>query len=72
MAVRKYQTSLALKSFSSLLEVLNELSLEEVLHCLALEAGSQRRSSILDRLMSRAVRLNELEFVEALKARLDL
>lgn len=72
MTVRKYQTSLALKSFSSLLKVLNELSMEEVLYCLDFESKTQRRSSILDRLMSRAVRLNELQFVEELKARLDL
>lgn len=72
MAVRKYQTALALKSFGSLLKVLNELTMEEVLHCLDFESRTLRRSSIMDRLMSRAVRLNELEFVETLKARLNI
>lgn len=72
MTVRKYLTALALESFSSLLKVINELSMDEVLFCLDFEAATQRRSSIMDRLMSRAVRLNELEFVEALKARLNL
>lgn len=71
MTVRKYQTAVALKSFGSLMTVLNELSMEEVLHCLEFEAATQRRSSIMDRLLSRAVRLNELDFVETLKARLN-
>lgn len=62
----------ALESHAALLTVLNELSMEELVACLDFEAATQRRSSLMDRLMSRAVRLNELEFVEALKARLNL
>jgi hypothetical protein len=47
--------------------MLDELTEEEVLACLELEAGSRRRQSILDRLISRAVRLNELTYNRQLK-----
>lgn len=67
MTVRKFQIDQALTSFTSLVTVLHELSEEEVLACLALEAGSRRRRSILDRLISRAVRLNELSYNQRLK-----
>ena len=65
--VRKWYISEALKSFVRLNEVLSELTEEEVVACLDLEAASQRRRSILDRLISRAVRLREIEFNRQLK-----
>ena len=65
--VRKWYIGEALKSFVRLNEVLSELTEEEVVACLDLEAASQRRRSILDRLISRAVRLREIEFNRQLK-----
>ena len=47
--------------------MLDELSEDEVLACLQLESASRRRQSILDRLISRAVRLNELSYNRQLK-----
>ena len=58
---------MALKSFAGLTKALDELTEEEVLACLELEAGSRRRQSVLDRLISRAVRLNELSYNLKLK-----
>ena len=65
--VRKWYVGEALKSFVRLNEVLSELTEEEVVACLDLEAASQRRRSVLDRLISRAVRLKEIEFNRQLK-----
>ena len=65
--VRKWYIGEALKSFVRLNEVLSELTEEEVVACLDLEAASQRRRSVLDRLISRAVRLKEIEFNRQLK-----
>lgn len=67
MSVRRYYIDLALTSYVGLAEALEELTEEEVLACLELEASSRRRQSILDRLISRAVRLNELSYNRQLK-----
>lgn len=67
MTVRRYYIDRALRSYAGLVEVLNELTEEEVLACLKLEAGSLRRRSILDRLISRAGRLHELRYTRQLK-----
>lgn len=67
MAVRRFQIDQALHTFKSLTSVLEELTEEEVLACLKLEASSRRRQSILDRLISRAVRINELSYSTRLK-----
>lgn len=67
MAVRSYYIGLALKSFKSLTAVLNDLTEEEVLHVLKLEAGTFRRQSTIDRLISRAGRLHELRYTRQLK-----
>lgn len=48
-------------------EVLPELTEDEVKAALELESGSRRRRSILDRLISRAIRLNELSYAKSLK-----
>jgi hypothetical protein len=65
--VSKYRIAGALRSYGALLAVLEELTEEEVLACLQLEAGSQRRESVLKRLISRAVRLNEIKYSRQLK-----
>jgi hypothetical protein len=67
MTVRRFYVNKALQSFRGLTTTLDELTEEEVLACLKLESGSQRRQSILDRLISRAVRLNELSYNRQLK-----
>jgi hypothetical protein len=67
MAVRKFLTGQALQSFGSLNDNLQELTEEEVLACLNLEAATRRRVSILNRLISRAARLNEVSYVAKLK-----
>jgi len=65
--VSKYKIAEALSSYSALVRVLDKLTEEEVLACLHLEAGSQRRESVLNRLISRAVRLNEIKYASQLK-----
>jgi len=65
--VSKYRIAEALRSYGALVSVLDKLTEEEVLACLQLEAGSQRRESVLNRLISRAVRLNEIQYARQLK-----
>lgn len=65
--VSKYRVAEALRSYGALVSVLDALTEEEVLACLQLEAGSQRRESVLNRLISRAVRLNEIKYANSLK-----
>lgn len=65
--VSRFKVSEALWSAASLSRIINKLTEEEVLACLDLEAAAQRRQSILDRLVSRAARLNEIKYVRQLK-----
>lgn len=65
--VRQWYIGEALSSMRRLREVIDVLTPEEVTAALELEAGSQRRQSIIDRLISRAVRLNELTYSKQLK-----
>lgn len=67
VAVRQWYITEALESARRLNEVIDELSHDEVIAALELESGSSRRGSIIDRLISRAVRLNELEYSKKLK-----
>lgn len=67
MDARQWTISQALESARSLAECIDELTHEEVIAALELESGTSRRQSILDRLISRAVRLNELEYKKSLK-----
>lgn len=67
MSVRKWFVARALESFSGLMEHLNELTEDEVLACLELEAATLRRVSVIDRLISRAVRLREVSYSANLK-----
>jgi hypothetical protein len=67
MSVRKFNVARALESFPSLGRVINELTEEEVLVCLELEAATRRRRSIVDRLIARAVRLREISYGRQLK-----
>jgi hypothetical protein len=65
--INRFRVTQALKSFGSLGVVVNDLTEEEVLACLDLEAATSRRRSVLNRLMSRAVRLNEISYQRQLK-----
>ena len=67
MAVRQWHISQALASVASLNKILLELTAEEVIRCLDLESQSTRRKSVIDRLMSRSVRLNELQYASQLQ-----
>lgn len=64
MTTRKWYLSQALSSYRGLLKVIGELSEEEVLACLELESGTQRRQSVLDCLTKRAVRLYSIRLQE--------
>ena len=67
MATRKWHMSQALHSFATLTNVINELTEEEVLAALEIEAAARRRQSIIDRLIARAVRIRELSYATHLK-----
>lgn len=67
MAVRKFYLQQATASYPSLKKVLGELTHEEVIAALDLESSTLRRRSLIDRLISRAVRLNELTYSAYLK-----
>ena len=67
MPVRKWYLDQALESFVRLNEVLSELTQAEVMAALDLESASRRRKSVIDRLISRAVRLGEIELNRYLK-----
>lgn len=67
MAIRTQYVVQALGSFRTLNDVLGKLTEEEVLHCLQVEAGSTRRRSVINRLISRAARINELRYTRQLK-----
>ena len=67
MPGRRYYIDQALSSFKGLTRALAELTEDEILECLRLESSSRRRQSVLDRLISRAVRLNELRYSHKLK-----
>lgn len=67
MTVRRNYIQAALGNFASLNGVIGQLTEEEVFACLDLEAASRRRQSTLDRLISKAVRLNELKFKTQMK-----
>lgn len=66
-----WRTSRALESFRELLKVVEELTEEEVYECLKLEVETQRRKTIIDRLIQRAADLNRLQFESALRKKLD-
>jgi hypothetical protein len=65
--IRKWHLDKALASFTSLNEVIGELTEQEVFAVLELEAASLRRKSFIDRLISRAVRIHELQYSRQLK-----
>lgn len=67
MTTRDWFKSQALLSVARLNEVLCDLTVAEIMECLELESGSRRRRSIINRLIGRAVRINELAYAAKLK-----
>ena len=65
--VRDWYVGQALESYARLNEVLGELTEDEVFAALELESQTRRRRSIVDRLISRAIRLNEITYATQLK-----
>lgn len=66
-----WRTSRALESFRELLKVVEELTEEEVYECLKLEVETQRRKTIIDRLIQRAGDINRETFEVELRKKLD-
>lgn len=67
MAVNKWRIDEALTSFTRLNDIIDELTEEEVFACLDLESASRRRKSLINRLISRATRINEVRYSTSLK-----
>ena len=61
VATRKWHMAKALESFRSLGTVIDQLTLDEIYTCLDLEMGSQRRRSVSDRLIRRALSLTQTQ-----------
>ena len=59
----------ALLSYMELCAAINELTEQEVLDCLKLEAATQRRRSFMNRLIARAARLSATRVTKELKAK---
>lgn len=67
MNIRKWHVTRALESAVLLAEMLPELTEEEVLYCLDLEAGSRRRRTLIECLINRAARFNRQRYITQLK-----
>lgn len=70
--MRKWHIAQAVHSTRSLLEVINDLTLEEVEAALALESSTRRRQHVMRRLLGKAARLNEQNYITDLKKRCNL
>ena len=67
MTVRKWHLAQATQSYTTLRTVVNQLTYEEIIAALELESQSLRRKSIINRLISRASHLKEIETICQLK-----
>ena len=67
MAARPHYVSEALVSFRRLGRVMHEMTLEEVIAALELESGTQRRQSLTDKLINRAVQLESQSLLKRLQ-----
>lgn len=67
--IRKWHVDRALHSVRSLFDVIDEMTLDEVLAALELESASRRRRAIMTRLVGKAARLNEQQFLKQLNKR---
>jgi hypothetical protein len=64
--IRKFYVGRALESVAALNDVLHDLTEHEVLHCITIEAESQRRKSMIVTLARRAARFNKQRFLKQL------
>jgi len=71
MAVRKWHLNEALVSYRRLLGVIHELTLEEVMAALNLEAATQRRQSLTAKLVDRAVQLESRIILKRLQEKFN-
>lgn len=67
--MRVWYVNEVLSTVNRCIKVLPELTKKEVLKALEIESSSLRRKSIVNRLIGRAARINELEYVNKLKVR---
>lgn len=65
--IRRAVIAQALESFQGLTSTLGEMTENEVLAALDVESAALRRQTVIDRLISRAVRLRELSYAASLK-----
>ena len=68
--MRQWHVGQALRSFRYLDKIIDELTEEEVLHVLEIESGAQRRKTIMNRLLQKAVDLNRHNYEVTLKEKL--
>lgn len=66
-----WRTSRALESFRELAKVADQLTEEEVYYCLKLESESQRRKTLIDRLVAEAAKFNQQHFIKSLKEKIN-
>ncbi len=65
--VREWHVKRALESMVALADVAMGLTLDEVIHCLNLEATTRRRKSIITTLIRHAARIEKQQYIEYLK-----
>ena len=65
--IRSWYVTEALVSMRRLHELMDELTEGEILAALELESGTRRRHTIINRLISRATRFNEITYNAELK-----
>ena len=65
--INNWNVSQALESVQSLIKLLPGLTEDEVMAALELESRSRRRRSVIDRLIARAVRINEINYSTTLR-----
>lgn len=70
-SINKFNVGRALESAAALNEVLHQLTMEEVMTALGLEAASQRRRTIISTLARRAARLHRRVFIQQLSEKYD-
>lgn len=65
--IRQWHVQAVLESYQNLGVILPELTEQEVLRALEVEHRTRRRRSMIDRLIARATRLNEITYQLLLK-----
>ena len=65
--MRQWHIAKAMKSVRSLDEVIDELTEEEIFHIVEVEVGGNRRPSVVNRLLHKAVELNRQTYLAKLK-----